>query len=188
MEIAFKNKITEAIHDKAARFAEDRGLHLLRIQVRGTPEYPVLEILLDGERSVMVEDCEAVSRDLTAAIDTNGLVKGNYRLDVMSPGLEEPLAHDWQFHRSLNRLVEVHYEDSGEHHTLHGRLREYSEMEIVIEPIHVKGKKPTAPKPVATADGTVTLQPDEQLYVNPVALVKIERAHLTKVMVQTEMR
>ena len=188
MENAFKNKITDAIHDKAARFAEDRGLHLLRIQVRGTPEYPVLEILLDGERGILVEDCEAVSRDLSDAIDTGSLVKGNYRLDVMSPGLEEPLVHDWQFKRNLNRLVEVHYQDSGDHHTLHGHLREFSQKEIVIEPIHVKAKKPSAPKAVTTSDGPIVLQADEQLYDNPVALVKIEREHLTKVLVQAEMR
>jgi ribosome maturation factor RimP len=186
MDNSFKNTIVNALESKAAQFADRRGLNLLRIDVRGAAAAPVIEVLLDGNRLVSIDDCEVVSKELNDAIESDSLVKGNYRLDVMSPGMDEPLVHDWQFERSIGRLVEVHYEDQGEHHTLHGHLRESGPKEIAIEPIHIKGAKPQRQKQVVTEDGPVDLKPDEQIYDDPVALVKVARSHIKKVLVQPE--
>ena len=175
METMFKNLIVETLKPYAAKFAQDRGLYLLRVEVRGTEFSPVIEVILDGDRSVTIDDCEAVSKDLHVAIEAGRLVRGNFRLDVLSPGTDEPLVHDWQFERNLGRLVEVHYQDAEETHTLHGHLREYSQKEIAIEPIHVKVPKPPVARAIATKEGPVILQADEQLYEN-----------LTRVVVQTE--
>ena len=184
---AFQEKIISTLSPKASELSERRGLHLLRIQVRGTEQTPVIEVLLDGDRQVAIDDCEAVSRDLSSWVDEAQNVKGNYRLDVMSPGMEEPLEQDYQFTRSIGRLVEVHYRDGEESHTLHGHLRESDGREIAIEPIHVAQPKKHS-KTIVTEDGTIELEKDEQIYDKPVELVKIDRAHVTKVLVQPEMR
>jgi ribosome maturation factor RimP len=188
MESKFKNKIIESLQPAASRFAKGRGLQLLRIEVRGSEQVPVIEVLLDGDRGITIDDCESVSKDLNTTIETGKLVKGNYRLDVLSPGIEEPVMHDWQFKRNIGRLVEVHYADGENQHTLHGHLREFSKAEIAIEPIHIKVRKPASPKAVTTEDGPIVIQPDEQVYVEPVELVKIAREHLTNVVVQAEIR
>jgi len=182
----FKTTIPETLSKPASRLANTRGLHLLRIQVRGTESAPVIEVLLDGDRPILIDDCESVSKELSSEIDSTKLIKGNYRLDVMSPGLEEPLVEDWQFARSVGRLVEAQYQDAGEHHTLHGHLRAYTPKEIAIEPVHIKTPKVVKPNVVATDSGPIALEPDEQLYNQPVELVKIGREHLTKVIAQPE--
>ena len=186
MENTFKSDIAESLEKPASKLASARGLYLLRINVRGSASTPVIEVLLDGDRLVTIEDCASVSHELTTVIDAEKLVKGNYRLDVMSPGIDEPLAEDWQFQRNLGRSVEAHYQDAGEHHTLHGHLRAYTATEIGIEPIHIHSHKSVKAKTVITEEGAVTLKRDEQLYDDPVALVKIERKHLTKVVVQPD--
>lgn len=184
---AFQDKIVSTLTAKASELAEKQKLHLLRIQVRGAEHTPVVEVLLDGDRLVTVDDCANVSRDLTEWIDEGQLVKGNYRLDVMSPGVEEPLVHDWQFTRSVGRLIEVQYQDGEEHHTLHGHLRQSSPKEISLEPIHIAGSRKHS-KTVVTEDGAIELERDEQIYDKPVELVKIDRSHITKVIVQPELR
>src|ERR1035437_7579698 len=78
MATTFKEKIASALNAKASELARERGLHLLRIDVRGTEQNPVIEVLLDGDRLVAVADCEIVSRDLAAVIEADKLVKGNY--------------------------------------------------------------------------------------------------------------
>jgi ribosome maturation factor RimP len=186
MENTFKAAIADSLEKPASRLANVRGLNLLRINVRGTSSSPVIEVLLDGERLVTIEDCSSVSQELSSLIDAEKLVRGNYRLDVMSPGIDEPLAHDWQFQRNLGRLVEVHYQEDGGHHTLHGHLRAYTTQEIGIEPIHVHSAKAIQTRTLATEEGLVELQRDEQLYTDPVELVKIERKHVTKVVVQPD--
>lgn len=182
----FKTTIPETLSKPASRLATARGLHLLRIQVRGTESNPVIEVLLDGDRPIVIDDCESVSKALSAEIDSAKLIKGNYRLDVMSPGLEEPLVEDWQFARSVDRLIEAQYQDSGEHHTLHGHLRSYTPKEISIEPVHINKPKVVKPNMVTTDSGPIALEQDEQLYNPPVELVKIERRFLTKVVAQPE--
>ncbi|HEY3876660.1 MAG TPA: hypothetical protein VGM92_14380 [Candidatus Kapabacteria bacterium] len=187
MENTFKNDILDSLEKPAGALAQERGLNLLRINVRGTGSAPVIEVLLDGERLVSIDDCEFVSKGLDASIEAGTLVKGNYRLDVMSPGIDEPLVQDWQFQRNLGRLVEVQYRDGGEHHTLHGHLRNYTIEEIGIEPIHLKSNKPK--KKAVTSEGeTVTLERDEQLYERDVELVKIARKHLVSAVVQPNFR
>ncbi|MFI5202472.1 MAG: ribosome maturation factor RimP [Candidatus Kapaibacterium sp.] len=186
MTNTFKTAIVEILTKPAARLAAARGLHLLRIQVRGTESTPVIEVLLDGDRPIVIDDCESVSKDLSVEIDTAKLIKGNYRLDVMSPGLEEPLVEDWQFARSIGRLVEVQYQDDNEHHTLHGHLRAYTPKEVAIEPVHIKTPKVVKPNLIVTDSGPIAFEQDEQLYDPPVELVKIERRHLIKVFAQPE--
>src|SRR5207253_9869313 len=173
MDDSFKNTIVNTLEPHASKLAKGRDLHLLRIDVRGTAQTPVIEVLLDGNRLISIDDCETVSKELNNTIESGKLVKGNYRLDVMSPGMDEPLVEDWQFERSVGRLVEVHYEDQGEHHTLHGHLRSSNSKDIAIEPIHVKGTKPARKKEVVTDEGPVVLQSDEQIYDARVELVKV---------------
>lgn len=185
MEKPFKTRIAESLLPIANDLAKPVGLVVLRIEVRGTEQQPVIEVVLDGDRPVLVEDCEKVSKSLHEAIDTKTLVKGNYRLDVLSPGIEEPIMEDFQLKRNMGRLVEVQYQDGEEHHTLHGRLRDFSDGEVVIQPIHPKGSA-KASKSVVTEAGQVQLEPDEQIYDDPVELVKIERKHVTRLVAQVE--
>jgi ribosome maturation factor RimP len=186
MENTFKTAIAETLEKPASKLAKTRGLHLLRINVRGSASTPVIEVLLDGDRLVSIEDCAIVSTGLDSLIESEKLVRGNYRLDVMSPGIDEPLVEDYQFQRNLGRSVEAHYQDAGEHHTLHGHLRTCDVNTVGIEPIHVRSAKPVRPRTVATDDGLVEIQRDEQLYNDPVQLVMIERKHLMKVIVQPD--
>lgn len=186
MTTNFKTTIAESLEPTARRLTSERGLHLLRIQVRGTDSNPVIELLLNGARAITIEDCETVSKSLSLEIDTEKLIKGNYRLDVMSPGMEEPMVENWQFERNLGRLIEAQYKESDEHHSLHGHLRSFNDKEISIEPVHVKTPKVDKHKMVVTDSGPVAFEKDEQLYNAPVELVTIERKHLTKVVAQPE--
>lgn len=179
MDKSFKSRIGDNLKPRANEFAGALGLVVLRIDVRGTEQQPVIEVILDGERAVQLADCEQVSKLLHEAIDSGNLVKGNYRLDVLSPGIDEPIMEDFQLKRNMGRLVEVQYRDGEEHHTLHGRLRDFSDKEVVIQPIHPKGaRKPS--KSVVTEAGQVQIEDDEQIYDDPVELVKVERKHVSR--------
>lgn len=46
----------------------------------------------DGElRSVTIEECEAVSREVSAQLDVEDPISGHYTLEVSSPGIDRPL-------------------------------------------------------------------------------------------------
>ncbi len=183
MEKDFRHEISSHLEPFAVEASRKRGLHMLRISVRGTQHNPVIEVIIDGARLVSIEDCEIVSRELNDAIESKGKISENFRLDVMSPGLEEPIVEPWQFEKNLDRLVEVHYRDTGETHTVHGRLREFTEENIAIEPTLKTGK--VARKGLMKALETelvapIPIKPDEQLYDDSVELVLIARSEIEK--------
>ncbi len=68
----------------------------------------LLRIYIDaGERPVTLDDCEAVSREISALLDVEDPIPGAYTLEVSSPGLERPLFSPEQFARFIGEPVRI---------------------------------------------------------------------------------
>jgi ribosome maturation factor RimP len=67
----------------------------------------VLRLFIDAAEPVTVEDCERVSRAVSAALDETDPVPGEYTLEVSSPGLERPLRTAAHFARFVGQPVFV---------------------------------------------------------------------------------
>ena len=99
------------------------GLELLGVEYLPAPGGAVLRLYIDipaedaaaeaaGEgdeppRTVGVEDCEAVSREVSAQLDVADPISGNYTLEVSSPGLDRPLFTPAQFARYVGQVAKV---------------------------------------------------------------------------------
>lgn len=125
------------------KFAEsasnERDLEALHINVRGTRSRPIIEIVLDGLKDVQVADCEHVSRSVQANLDAMFNQEVNYRLDVTSPGTDEPIKHDYQYTRNIGRNVEITLEDDKKHI---GKLLTSDSGSITILPKTIMNKQP----------------------------------------------
>ncbi len=76
------------------------GLELLGIEYLPSPGSAMLRLYIDVSeqdlaadpaRMVTIEDCEAVSREVSAQLDVEDPISGNYTLEVSSPGVDRPL-------------------------------------------------------------------------------------------------
>jgi ribosome maturation factor RimP len=67
--------------------------------VQGGAGSAVLRVYIDHERGITLEDCEAVSRQLSSVFDVEDPIAGHYDLEVSSPGLDRPLFKLEQFDR-----------------------------------------------------------------------------------------
>ncbi len=92
------------------------GLELLGVEYLPSPGGAVLRLYIDlpatgegGEppRAVGIEDCEAVSREVSAQLDVEDPISGNYTLEVSSPGLDRPLFNAAQFQRFAGESAKV---------------------------------------------------------------------------------
>src|SRR5690606_29541562 len=89
------------------------GLELLGIEYLPAPGGAVVRLYIDvpeaeaGERAVGIEDCEAVSREVSAQLDVEDPISGNYTLEVSSPGLDRPLFGAAQFARFAGESAKV---------------------------------------------------------------------------------
>jgi ribosome maturation factor RimP len=86
------------------------GGAVLRIYIDKPGAEPLRGALPDGEASaqhVGIEDCEAVSREVSAVLDVEDPISGHYTLEVSSPGVDRPLFTPAQFARFLGEEAKV---------------------------------------------------------------------------------
>ena len=67
------------------------GYELLGIEYVASGKHSVLRIYIDCDEGVRVSDCETVSRQVSAIMDVEDPINGQYNLEVSSPGIERPL-------------------------------------------------------------------------------------------------
>ncbi len=90
------------------------GMDLESVRVTAAGRRRLLRVVVDGDRGVSLDDAAAVSRALSAALDTVA-VMGDfpYTLEVSSPGVDRPLTDPRHWRRAAGRLVRVTATDSG---------------------------------------------------------------------------
>ncbi|MFO1184830.1 MAG: ribosome maturation factor RimP [Bauldia sp.] len=90
------------------------GFRLVRVAVSGRNGCTVQIMAERGDGTIGVEDCEAISRVISALLDVEDPVGGAYHLEISSPGIDRPLVRRsdferWAGHRAkieLARLVD----------------------------------------------------------------------------------
>jgi ribosome maturation factor RimP len=112
--MADTTRLTQVIEPEAAAL----GFELVRVKLFGSGEERTLQVMAEDPRTgqLVVEQCMALSRQISAAIDTleeNGeeLIRGAYHLEVSSPGIDRPLTRrkdfsDWARHEVRIALAE----------------------------------------------------------------------------------
>ncbi|MCB1838280.1 MAG: ribosome maturation factor RimP [Alcanivoracaceae bacterium] len=73
------------------------------IQGRGA----VLRIFIDAEDGITVDDCAAVSHQVSGVLDVEDPIPGEYNLEVSSPGMERPLYTLEQFAMYVGDQVQM---------------------------------------------------------------------------------
>lgn len=51
----------------------------------------LLRVYIDIEDGITLDDCQRVSHQLSGVLDVEDVIKGQYQLEVSSPGLDRPL-------------------------------------------------------------------------------------------------
>jgi len=89
----------------------DRGFRLVRVAISGR-EGKTLQIMAErADGTMTIEDCEAISREISPLLDVHDPIAGSYRLEVSSPGIDRPLVRpsdfeDWSGHEAKIELTE----------------------------------------------------------------------------------
>lgn len=160
-------KVSEQLKAIADSAASALGLQVLHFVGRGTDSRPVIEITLDGNRLVKVEDCERVSSQIQSYIDEHLGENVNYRLDVLSPGIDEPIIYDFQLERSIGRTINVKSKLEDTETEVSGILRSFTPENIELEKMK-QVSRGQAPKAV----GVVTLDRASILSMRQVAVIR----------------
>jgi ribosome maturation factor RimP len=98
-----QKKITEL----AGSVAREYGVRIVDIELAGGVRRPTVKIFIDKEGGVTLDDCERVSRAVSAVLDVEDPIRTPYMLEVSSPGLDRPLKGLDDFESSVGKLARV---------------------------------------------------------------------------------
>lgn len=78
------------------------GLDLWGLELALSRAGGLLRLYIDhSDRPVTLDDCEQVSREVSALLDVHDPITGNYTLEVSSPGLDRPLYRAEHYQRFI---------------------------------------------------------------------------------------
>jgi ribosome maturation factor RimP len=84
------------------------GLELLGVEFAPHKTNALVRLYIDAPaRPVTIEDCEAVSREVSATLDVDDPIKSRYTLEVSSPGVDRPLFTPEHFARFAGQEAKV---------------------------------------------------------------------------------
>jgi ribosome maturation factor RimP len=151
----------------AERVARSYGLEIYDVHLRRESIGTVLRVIIDRpdrgvvetpEDAVGIEDCQRVSRDLSAVLDVEeddlgeSTLGQRYTLEVSSPGLDRALRHEADYRRFAGRLAKI----------------------VTSEPLN--GQSAFSGRIVGVEEGVVVLNEGRRTHRVPVAAIK--RGHL----------
>jgi ribosome maturation factor RimP len=83
------------------------GYRLVRVRISGFAGCTVQIMAERPDGTMMVEDCETVSRALSPVLDVTDPIEGSYRLEISSPGIDRPLVRRSDFERYAGHVAQI---------------------------------------------------------------------------------
>lgn len=110
------------------------GCELVGIEYLPNGKQSLLRVYIDKTEGVTVDDCSAVSYQVSGLLDVEDPVPGHYTLEVSSPGLDRPLFQARDFERFAGQEVKIRmrFPIDGQRN-FRGLLQGLQEQQVVIE-------------------------------------------------------
>lgn len=99
--------LQEKIKNLVQPIIEDLGYVLWGCDFLSQGKQGLLRIYIDGNNGIGIEDCELVSRHVSALLDVEDPLPGYYRLEISSPGIPRPLFYSWQYTKYIGECIQI---------------------------------------------------------------------------------
>lgn len=126
--------IKDELEHLLAPTINDMGYELWGCEYLSQGRHSLLRIYIDKADGVGIADCEAVSHQVSALLDVEDPIPGNYSLEVSSPGIPRPLFKSWQYQRYVGYDIQVKtFKPVGGKRNFMGTIVSASENSIVLK-------------------------------------------------------
>lgn len=127
-----KSKIEDKIENEISLRVNELGFEIEYVEYVKEGDRNILRIVLDKKDGIVtIDDCELVSRDVEDRVDN--LMRGEYVLEVSSPGVERQIKNLRLYNKYLNNEIYVKLfkkDEDGKEFT--GILNEVNDEEMYI--------------------------------------------------------
>ena len=128
------SKLEKLVYDLALPIAQGEGYDIYDVKYVKEGPHWFLRLFITRDEGVNVDDCETISRALSAVLDEKDFVSVNYFLEVSSPGIERVLCQDEHFEGAVGEKIKVKlYKDIDGAKEAEGELLSAEHNKIILQ-------------------------------------------------------
>ncbi len=101
------DRLEKKLNDMFEPVIESMAYELIGVELTGSGNGTILRIYIDAEKGITVDDCQAVSYQVSGILDVEDPLQNHYTLEVSSPGLDRPLVKPEHFKQFIGELVKI---------------------------------------------------------------------------------
>lgn len=102
-----KKEIDPIFRAKLAKLIAQMGFELFGYELFSRGRQKLFRIYIDSKQGINIDDCAAVSRQVSALMDVEDPIAERYTLEVSSPGVDRPLFEIEHYSRYLGSSIKV---------------------------------------------------------------------------------
>ena len=95
------------LQDLVEPIVSSMGYEFVGLEYLSQGKHSTLRIYIDKPEGIMVDDCSKVSSQLSAMLDVEDPIRGEYNLEVSSPGMDRPLFTAAQFEQFIGQKCTI---------------------------------------------------------------------------------
>jgi len=129
-----KKKVEDIVYDIANPIVDKYKFELVDIEyLKEGPDW-YLRVFIDKEGGITIDDCQAVSEELSDKLDEIDPIDHGYIFEVSSPGIDRPLKTERDYEKNMGKLLEVKFYKPYEgKKIIEGVLKDYSQENVTID-------------------------------------------------------
>jgi len=91
--------------------------HVL-MDIRENGHSNMIRVIVDSERQLTLDDTADLTRRVRNSVDFETMFPKGIRLEVTTPGLNQPISLPFQFRKNINRNLRISYQDGNDIRTM----------------------------------------------------------------------
>lgn len=99
--------IQKELEEMLKPLIDDLGYELWGCEYLSQGKHSLLRLYIDKEDGINLEDCERVSKQVSAFLDVEDPIPGNYSLEISSPGIPRPIFNNDQYSLYLGQDIKI---------------------------------------------------------------------------------
>ncbi len=117
-----------------APVVEAMGFQCWGVEYIAQGKHSLLRIYIEHDNGITVDNCETVSRQVSALLDVEDPISSEYVLEVSSPGMDRPLFELQQYRDLVGQEVKIRLRSAiEERRNFEGVLRGVEDEDVVVQ-------------------------------------------------------
>jgi ribosome maturation factor RimP len=132
MKSAYQKSMEERLTAIIEPVVTEYGCELVEIQLVQRKANALVRVLVDKRGGVTIDDCAAVSHQVSFLLEASDPLEGRYTLEVSSPGLDRPLVTPADFRRKVGETVRLFLQNSNGHRERSGEIVQVDDQTLTL--------------------------------------------------------